>query len=231
MLFYQPPEGYRYNSDSIFLFQFIKSHKLRGKVLDVGSGVGIISALIVKNFNVEISLIDKQPKAIEYSKKNFEINLLKGKFYEGDFLEVEFRDRFDFIVSNPPFYDSNVIQSQNNSLNTSRYSHHLPIEKFIFKVKKLLNPKGYFIFCYDAKQIDKILFELIKNRLQPERIKFIHPKIGKKAKTVMITARANSKSFLDVEPPLIVFDEVSRYLPMAKKAFLDANSYSITAEI
>ncbi len=229
MLLYQPPKGYRYNSDSIFLFNFISSYNLKGDILDVGCGVGIISALIARDFDLEIDLIDKQPQALAYARKNFEINSLRGNFYEGDFLEFDFGKRFDFVVSNPPFYTPSVIQSENKSLNISRYSHHLPLEALIKKVKTILKPRGYFIFCYDAKQIDRIFFHLINNKLQPQRVQFIHPKPEKEAKLVMVSARANSKSMLKIAPPLILFDKNNNYLPQAREAFLRADSYSLTA--
>ena len=231
MLFYQPSSGYRYNSDSIFLYSFIKRFRPKGELLDVGAGVGIISALIARDFKIDLNIIDKQPQAIYYAKRNFEINGIEAKVWEGDFLETSFSKKFDFIISNPPFYSPSVIQSQNNSLNISRYSHHLPLERFIQKSKELLKPRGYLIFCYDAKQIDKISFELIKNRLQIQFIRFIHPKLSKEAKLVMVSARANSKSELKVDKPLILFDESNNYLKEAREAFLEADTYSLTADI
>ncbi len=83
-----------------------------------------------------------------------------------------------------------------------RYSHHLPIDKFIEKVKKILKPRGSFIFCYDAKQIDNILFHLIKNRINPEVLRFVHSKIDRNSKLVMIKARLGSKSMLEIRAHL-----------------------------
>jgi len=47
-------------------------------------------------------------------------------------------------------------------VNIARYSYHLPIDEFIKKVKKILKPRGRFIFCYDAKQVDIILYSINK---------------------------------------------------------------------
>jgi tRNA1(Val) A37 N6-methylase TrmN6 len=231
LIFYQPPKGYRYNSDSIFLYKFIKDFKPKGDLLDVGVGVGIISGLLARDFKINLSVVDKQSRAIFYTKKNFEINSIDAQIYEGDFLEIEFKKKFDFIISNPPFYSSCVIQSKNDSLNVSRYSHHLPLEKFIKKAKSLLKPRGYLIFCYDAKQTDKVLFSLLEAKLKPQALKFIHPKIQKEAKLLMVAARANSKSACKIQNPLILFDEKNNYLPEAKEIFKEANSYSLTASI
>jgi tRNA1(Val) A37 N6-methylase TrmN6 len=229
LLLYQPASGYRYNSDSIFLYDFIRSFGLKGKVLDVGCGVGVLSALMARDFDIELSVIDKQNIALKYAKKNFEINSIEAKIYEGDFIEMSFGEKFDFIISNPPFYTSSVIQSQNSSLNISRYSHHLPLNSLIEKVRKILKPRGYFIFCYDAKQSDRVIFELKRGKLQPEMIRFIHPKVTKVAKLIILSARANSKSLCKIDAPLILFDEKNGYYREIKEIFKKTDIYSLTA--
>ena len=230
MYLYQPCSGYAYNSDSIFLYDFISQFKLKGKLLDVGCGVGIISLLLTRDFPIETNIIDKQEIMLKYAKHNFFLNNLEVTDYLGDFQEFQEDIKYDFIVSNPPFYDSNVIQSQNRHLNIARYAHHLPIEQFIQKVKKLLKPRGYFIFCYDAKQIDKLLYTLNKEKINPEQIRFVHSKIDRESKLVMIASRLNSKSLTKILPPLIVFNEKSVYNREAKKAFEKAGTQSIKGD-
>lgn len=230
MFLYQPTRGYSYNSDSIFLYDFISSFTPKGKLLDVGCGVGIVSILLTRDFNVNTSIIDKQEEMLRYAKHNFSINNLNFKSYLYDFLEFESEDRFDFIVSNPPFYDENVIQSKNENLNIARYAQHLPIDDFIKKVKKILRPRGRFIFCYDAKQIDKLLYTLIKYKINPEVLRFVHSKIDRDAKLVMISARVNSKSMMKILPPLIAFDRESNYKDEAKRAFEKAKTNSIKGD-
>lgn len=232
MFLYQPTTGYAYNSDSIFLYQFISSFHPKGKLLDVGCGVGIISLLLSRDFKLETSIIDKQEIMLQYAEHNYTINNLTVKSYRADFLLWEEGDqRFDMIISNPPFYDSRVTQSQNEHLNIARYAHHLPIDAFVQKVKLHLKPRGRFIFCYDAKQVDRLLFALITHKLNPEVIRFVHPKEDRESKLVMIAARANSKSMMKVLPPLIVFDQESCYQQEAQEAFAMASTHSIKGDI
>jgi len=227
---YQPTKGYAYNSDSIFLYDFISIFKPKGKLLDVGCGVGIISLLLSRDFNIETSIIDKQEIMLQYAKKNYNINNIQVKAYLGDFINYEIEERFDFVISNPPFYNSDVIQSENRHLNIARYAHHLPIDELIKKVKSILKPKGRFVFCYDAKQIDNILYNLIKNKINPEVLRFVHSKVDRNSKLVMICARLNSKSMLKILPPLIVFDKNNNYNREAKNAFLRASTNSIKGD-
>ncbi len=230
MFLYQPPSGYCYNSDSIFLYDFAASFKPKGKLLDVGCGVGIISLLLTRDFGTQTHIIDKQERMLSYAVHNFRINALDVTPHLGDFTQFQSEDRFDYIISNPPFYDPSVTQSEDTHLNIARYAHHLPIEGFIRRVKTFLAPKGWLIFCYDAKQIDRLLYQLKSYGINPEKIQFVHSKIDRESKLVMIAARNNSKSMTQILPPMIVFDEQSNYLPAARRAFERAGTHSIKAE-
>jgi len=230
LFLYQPTSGYCYNSDSIFLYDFISQFQPKGKLLDVGCGVGIISLLLTRDFNVETSIIDKQEKMLSYATHNFALNGLNVTPYLGDFTTLQTEERFDFIVSNPPFYDPRVTQSEDTHLNIARYAHHLPIEQFIRRVKTFLKPKGWFVFCYDAKQIDLLMQYLKVYGINPEKIQFVHSKIDRESKLVMIAARNNSKSMTQIMPPFVVFDEKSNYLPPAVRAFERANTHSIKGD-
>ncbi len=230
MFLYQPTSGYCYNSDSIFLYDFISRFKPKGKLLDVGCGVGIISLLLSRDFAIESYIIDKQKKMLDYALHNYAINSIDVESYLGDFTELESDERFDYIVSNPPFYDTNVQQSKDTHLNIARYAHHLPIEQFVKRVKRFLKPKGWFIFCYDAKQIDLLLYYLKLNGINPEKIQFVHSKIDRESKLVMIASRNNSKSMTQILPPFIVFDEKSVYMPKAQDIFNRANTHSIKGD-
>jgi len=227
---YQPTNGYAYNSDSIFLYDFISKFQPKGSLLDVGCGVGIVSLLLSRDFNISTTIIDKQKSMLKYAEHNYKINNLKVDSYLGDFIEFSENKRFDFVVSNPPFYDSAVVQSENEHLNIARYAHHLPILEFIANVKRVLKPRGRFIFCYDAKQIDRLLHALKENKINPEVLRFVHSKIDRESKLVMISARMNSKSLTKIMPPLIVFDSNSNYQKESKEAFLKAKTQSIKGD-
>ena len=230
MFLYQPSKGYCYNSDSIFLYLFISRFKPKGKLLDVGCGVGIISLLLSRDFAIETSIIDKQEVMLRYAKHNFSLNHLGVNAYLGAFQDFKTQERFDMIVSNPPFYDSAVTQSENTHLNIARYAQHLPIEDFITKVKTLLKPRGYFVFCYDAKQVDILLSTLKAKGINPETMQFVHSKIDRDSKLVMISARVGSKAMMKILPPFVVFDENSNYRPLAEKAFAKASTHSIKGD-
>ena len=206
MILYQPESGYCYNSDSLFLYDFISSFHPKGDLLDVGAGCGIIGFLLARDFDVKLDTIEKQELFVKYIRKNAVQNKIACRVHEGDFLEFETEKKYDFIVSNPPFYPSGAQKSEDSSLFIARYDLNLPMEKFFKKVSQLLKPKSHFVFCYDATQFGLVCAELAKVKMRVVDVRFVHPKKDRHASLVMVHARNGSKSLMKVWPPFIGFD-------------------------
>jgi tRNA1(Val) A37 N6-methylase TrmN6 len=164
-----------------------------------------------------------------YALKNFAVNKIDVDAFNVDFLKFKSSKKFDFIISNPPFYKVDRHQSKNESINTARYEFHLPLKDLIKKSSTLITPRGYIILCYDAWQSDEVIKELKDNKFQPEFMQFVHPKEDKEANLVMIAARKGSKARCKILPPIITFDENNNYTKKAKEAFILANTHSIKA--
>ena len=221
---YQLENGYRYNSDTLFLYDFI-TDKIRGEILDVGCGCGVLGLLVARDNGVRLNGIDIEPLNIEISKYNSSVNGILGNFMIGDFAEFRSEIKFDFIISNPPFYHSNVIKSPNPHIAKSRYSNSLSLEQFLASCNRNLKPKGVLYFCYDAKQIRDILVLFDKFKLNLTKMKFIYPKINQNAKIVLIEAKKSSKSMCEILPPLVVFNK-DEFGIETKEIFKRANTLS-----
>jgi tRNA1(Val) A37 N6-methylase TrmN6 len=226
MTLYQYADGYRYNSDTIFLYDFITKYKIKGSVLDVGCGCGILGLLIKRDFSdIYLSQIDIQEKNKSLTIKNASINNINSKTICADFLEYIFEKKFDFIISNPPFYHSGSLKSENKSLFLSRHSKALEINSFVAKAYSLLNPRGSFIFCYDAKQLDSLFVCLTNARFKVNEIQFIHVNEKKSASLVMIHAKRESKSLCKILPPLVLYKD-NKYTDIVQNIFKKANTNS-----
>lgn len=204
MTLYQPKDGYCYNSDTMFLYDFISKFKPKGSVLEVGGGCGVLGLLLKRDFDIELTFVEKQEVMCEFIKKNLNANGLEAEIVCGDFLEADFDKRFDFIISNPPFYQGSL-KSENEIKKIARYEEYLPMKDFFKKVNSLLSERGEFMFCYDAKRIDDIILNMPKP-LKVIDIRFMHPRIDKKATLVMIRAKRHAKSMATIHPPLIGFE-------------------------
>lgn len=237
MVLYQPTNGYCYNSDTHFLYNFIienlkKYKNIKGELLDIGSGSGILGLLVAKNFDkIKLNQCEIQKMFQFFTTKNSATNKINSKLYEGSFGDTEFGKRFDICISNPPFYHSDVIKSDNQSLKIARYNDSLPLEIFIKKSASILNSEGKFFFCYDVKQINQILLLLNKYKFNLEALQFVHPKESKEATLVLVYAKRNSKSLTKILKPLIVFDKNNEFTQEVQEIYKKSSTHSIKVDI
>jgi len=234
---YQPTNGYCYNSDTHFLYNFIVENlkqfkNIKGDLLDIGSGSGVLGLLVARDYEkLDLHQIEIQKSFQFLTQKNSERNGIENHLYCGDILQYHFDKEFDFIVSNPPFYNSDVIKSENENLKIARYNDNLPIDKFLAKVDKLLKPSGKFFFCYDVKQINGIISSISGTKLNLESMQFLHPKSSKEASLVMVYLRKNSKSKLKVLAPLIMFDDNHKFTNKVEDIYNRCATHSIKCEV
>lgn len=74
------------------------------KLLDIGTGSGIIPLVLKKHFpDAEVSSIDFSEKALETAKRNAEFHDLNINFIHADYLNLDLKENFDVIISNPPY--------------------------------------------------------------------------------------------------------------------------------
>lgn len=229
-------DGYCYNSDTHFLYNFvvenlIKFKNIKGELLDIGSGSGILGLLVAREYDkLNLNQCELQNEFQFFSTKNAQTNKINSNLYKGSYLNMEFEKKFDICVSNPPFYHSNVIKSENKNIKVARYNDSMPLEDFISKTAFILKENGKFFFCYDVKQINEILLFLSKYKLNVESIQFVHPKASKDATLILVYARKNSKSLTKIMKPLFVFDNLE-FTNEVKEIYKKSSTHSIKVDL
>jgi len=230
LLLYQEEDGFLFNSDSHYLYDFISRLKPKGDILDVGSGCGILGLLVARDFKVDLTSIDIQKNSAFLTSKNAKVNSIECKAIYGDFLEYKFDKKFDFIISNPPYYHANVIKSENKKLYIARYEENLHLEKFIKKSNSLLKNRGHLIFCHDSKRLDEIFLLFDRYKLNCEDLKFIYGSMNKSSHLVFIHARKSSNSPLNIHPPLIATQN-GEFSDEVKGIYKKTSTYSIKCKL
>lgn len=252
MKLFQLKDGYRYNSDSLFLWDFARkncSFKASQSLLDVGCGCGILGLLLARDFNCALSCIDIQPQNCQLAQINAEANDIKASIICADFFKDwesgnsvgnskensvgnsagNFRIpsiTFERIICNPPFYDFGG-ENKNAHKNTSRNASSFDISAFASKCSKLLAPKGELVLCYDARLVDRLLQALLEAGLKPIKLAFLHSKPSKSANVVLVVAKKGAKSPLCVFGSLFACNESGTHSDFAKEVFIKADLISV----
>ena len=150
------------------------------KILDVGTGSGIIPITLKKHFpNAEISAIDISEKALEIAKKNAEFHQANIQFIQQDYLNTKLEENYDIIISNPPYIgieenieiEDSVKGFEPNIALFSPTSDALIFYKKIAKDgEKYLNENGM-IFLEINQKLGKETLELFSNYSESRLIK------------------------------------------------------------
>ena len=160
--------------------QNLKSKIQNLKLLDIGTGSGIIPITLKKYFpNAEISAMDISEKALEIAKKNADFHKKEINFIQADFLNTELTEKYDIIISNPPYIgieenieiEDSVKGFEPNIALFSPTSDALIFYKKIAKDgEKYLNENGM-IFLEINQKLGKETLELFSNYSESRLIK------------------------------------------------------------
>ena len=153
----------KFNEDSLSLCSFIDEDLNEKKIMELGSGSGIISIFIEKNFKVkEIASIEIETKAFKALKENIKINNcnnIKAYKYDIKYLKNNFDvNSYDLIVTNPPFFKvGHGRQSLNTERLLARHEILCNMEQIFDISYNLLKNKGSFIFCYPNTRDNEVI--------------------------------------------------------------------------
>lgn len=129
------------------------------KILDIGTGTGVIALMLAQKSNAQITAIDIDQKAVEQATINFSESIFDKQLKAIHSSLQEFvkvcDEKFDLIVTNPPYFIDSL-KSSDTDRSTARHADLLPYEDLILGVKKLLNEKGK--FCLILPKNEAILF-------------------------------------------------------------------------
>jgi tRNA1(Val) A37 N6-methylase TrmN6 len=228
---YQPKFGFRIGIDSILLASSVNNYS---KCIEFGTGAGIILVYLSKKFpDSKILGIEKNSELVNLAKKNLKENkinkscaeVIQNDLYDNLFLKTN-NNKYDRVIMNPPYFSPNkVLLSNNISKVSARYEHD--INKWFIAAYKKLKPRGYLNFIFRTESLDLILSSLYP---QWGEIKIypLWPKINIKSKLMIVQAKKNVKSGVQILPGLVLHNNDGSYTKACNnilryKSFIELN--------
>ena len=214
----QNTEGFCFGIDAVLLSDFAKKIKNNSKVLDLGTGTGILPILLCGKTKLnKIYGIEIQKEVATMAGRSVKLNNLENRIEIvnkniKDIENIFEKNSFDAIVTNPPYKKINTGEKneKENKL-ISRHEITASLDDFIKISFNLLKDKGSFYMVHRPERLAEIIYKLKQNKLEPKIIKFVYSNIKSEAKLVLIKAVKNAKEFLKIEKPLFVYKEDGNY--------------------
>ena len=221
----QDPDKFCFGVDAVLLSDFTKVKKGEA-VLDMGTGTGIIPILLQAKKNGEhFTGLEIQEECAEMALRSVKYNHVEDKvsIVQGDIkraAEIFGAASFHVVTCNPPYMiGQHGLQNPDMPKAIARHEVLCTLEDVAKSASLLLKEKGRFYMVHRPFRLAEIMTTLVKYKLEPKRIQFVHPFIDREPNMVLIEALKSGNSRVTVEKPLIVYKEPGVYTDDIKRIY------------
>ncbi|MFT4005146.1 MAG: tRNA1(Val) (adenine(37)-N6)-methyltransferase [Lacrimispora sp.] len=213
----QKRNGFCFGMDAVLLSGFANV-KPGERAVDLGTGTGIIPLLLEAKYQgSHYTGLEIQEEMAEMAARSVALNRLEEKIriVTGDIKEASRlfgAASFDVVTSNPPYMnDAHGLKNPDLPKAIARHEVLCSLEDVVREGARLLRPGGRFYMVHRPHRLVEIIAVLKEWRLEPKRMKMVHPFVDKEANMVLIEAIRGGKSMIKVEAPIVVYKEPGVY--------------------
>lgn len=213
----QNKNGFCFGMDAVLLsaFALVKPDE---RAVDLGTGTGIVPILLeARNPGIHSIGLEIQEEMADMAGRSVLLNHLEEKIIivNGDIKEASRllgAASFDVVTSNPPYMnDQHGLKNPYLPKAIARHEVLCTLDDVARETAKLLRPGGRFYMVHRPHRFIEIISALKKYRMEPKRMRMVHPFVNKEANMVLIEAVRGGKSMMKVEAPMIVYKEPGVY--------------------
>lgn len=213
----QKTDGFCFGMDAVLLSGFAQVK--RGEhVLDMGTGTGIIPLLLsAKTEGKHFTALEIQKEIAEMAERSVCLNHLEEKItvVNGDIKEagkIFGAASFDVVTTNPPYMnDAHGLKNPTEVKAISRHEVLCTLDDVVREGARVLKPGGRMYMVHRPHRLIEIITAMKQYKLEPKRMKMVHPFQDKEANMVLIEAVRGGGSWLKMEAPIIVYKEPGVY--------------------
>ena len=213
----QKKKGFCFGMDAVLLSGFAQVKE--GEVaVDLGTGTGIIPILLeAKTKGKHFTGLEIQEEVAEMAGRSVRLNQLENRvdIVRGDIKEASRlfgKASFDVVTSNPPYMnDNHGLKNPDLPKAIARHEVFCTLDDVCREASLLLKSGGRFYMVHRPHRLAEIITALKTYKLEPKRMKLVHPFVDKEANMVLIEAVRGGRSMMKVEAPIIVYREPGVY--------------------
>ena len=220
---FQPRRGYRFSIDSLLLAKFatVKAH---ARILDLGSGCGVIALMLASLARVrEVVALEVQPTLVKLIERNARLNDLRNlRAVCSDLRTRKIAGlepaSFDLVVANPPYRAiGSGCEAPERGRRVARSETAATLDDFVFAARRYARHGGRVAMVFTASRAVEIIATLRRHRLEPKRVRFVHPLRDSPAVSVLVESRVGGGVELIVDPPLFIHQSPGVYTAEARE--------------
>ena len=219
----QKKKGYRYSIDAAILAQHI-GLKATDTAVDLGTGCGVIPLILsFQTPSAHIYGIEIQKDMAELASRNVRLNHMEGRI---TIVHADMKDfesyltpaTADVVFSNPP-YRKALSGRINPEVERAVARHEIKacLSDVVSVAERLLKPSGRFVVIYPAERLIDLVLHMRVSKLEPKRLRFIHPKQYSGAIRAIAEGIKYGNPGLEVDPPIIIYRAEGGYTDEAKR--------------
>ena len=220
----QPGRGYRFSIDSVLLAGFAAPF-CRGKVLDLGTGCGVLLLLLARLSPGMVSGtgVELQEDLLAFARDNFRRNgfarrlvAVKGDF-RGDAPGVA-SGTFDVAVSNPPYGRAGRgRRNPDPGKEKARHEVTCTLPELFAAAARSLSTAGRFAFILPYPRLPEIEPCAVKEGLRVEVLRLVHPRAGDPPSRLLCCAVRGGSGAPCELPPLYLHGGAEKYTPEVER--------------
>jgi len=214
----QSPSVFAFSLDAVLLAKFAYLPIQKGNIIDLCTGNGVIPLLFSTRTKGQITGVEIQERLYDMAKRSIEYNHLEHQiqFIHGDIKDMPKQlgyGKYDVVTCNPPYFKTPGIEEMNKNEHfaIARHEIYCTLEDVIRVSSQLVRPKGKVAFVHRPGRFLEIVELMKKYRVEPKRIRFVYPKLGKEANTLLIEGIKDGNPDLKILPPLFVYNNNNEY--------------------
>ncbi|WP_245590431.1 tRNA1(Val) (adenine(37)-N6)-methyltransferase [Aneurinibacillus terranovensis] len=212
----QSDEVFCFSMDAVLLAQFV-SLPNKGRMVDLCTGNGVIPLLLSSRTEGLIDGVEIQERLYDMASRNVEMNGLENRIsiYHGDVKDALCylgNGTYDVLTCNPPYMP--VVGGEKNKsphVAIARHEIMLTLEEMIRVSGQLVRSGGKVAYVHRAGRAADIFFYMRKYKIEPKRVRFVHPRRSAGANMILVEGIRDGKPDLKVLPPLIVYKDNGNY--------------------